>query len=111
MFVSRDKKEALLFVFCNNSNYWCESVPRYVEYTDRCCLNQEIIVRLYLHGLIDSAYYEICELLPISRSHAHGKIKCKYSYQTCFIIFHCGMIRLRSQCYQWRRSHENGFEA
>lgn len=47
MYVSRDKSQAVVFVFSLNSDHWNNLVPR-----------------LYLQGLMETAEYEVTEPFP-----------------------------------------------
>lgn len=57
MYVKPDKSEALLFVFCLNSDHWSKFVPR-----------------LHLNGLLPNAEYEITEPSPSNITQSKGTL-------------------------------------
>jgi len=57
MYVTRDKKQAIVFVFCINSDHWSSVVPR-----------------LFLQGLESEAEYEVSEPAPNNLTQASGSL-------------------------------------
>jgi len=57
MYVTRDKKQAIVFVFCMNSDHWSSVVPR-----------------LFLQGLEQDAEYEVSEPAPNNLTQASGNL-------------------------------------